>query len=201
MACKRGIQVIKFPMTWGLPLVLLVLAWASLLISSNTTTTSRADVRGHRTLTMRSEGPRCVKDMTHPHIALNSRGVPCIDGTRHRVSDIVADHVAHGGHSVVVSAYPHIKGVDVLGVVVPHDRLDHPKLCGMPGHVRIFRPGGWRLMRGTRDMRTMGIISRLHGKGLLVTLSVAGTCRLRWPEDGQSATVVVLPVANPLAST
>jgi uncharacterized protein (DUF433 family) len=36
------------------------------------------------------------EDMTYPHIALNSRGVPCIDGTRHRVIDIVADHVAHG---------------------------------------------------------------------------------------------------------
>jgi uncharacterized protein (DUF433 family) len=35
-------------------------------------------------------------DMPYPHITLNSRGVPCIDGTRHRVIDIVADHVAHG---------------------------------------------------------------------------------------------------------
>jgi hypothetical protein len=25
------------------------------------------------------------EDMTYPHITLNSRGVPCIDATRHRV--------------------------------------------------------------------------------------------------------------------
>lgn len=34
--------------------------------------------------------------MTYPHITINRRGVPCIDGTRHRVIDIVADHIAHG---------------------------------------------------------------------------------------------------------
>ena len=34
--------------------------------------------------------------MTYPHITINPRGVPCIDGTRHRVIDIVADHIAHG---------------------------------------------------------------------------------------------------------
>jgi len=34
--------------------------------------------------------------MTYPHITINPRGLPCIDGTRHRVIDIVADHVAHG---------------------------------------------------------------------------------------------------------
>jgi hypothetical protein len=33
---------------------------------------------------------------TYPHIALYARGVPCLDGTRHRVIDLVADHVAHG---------------------------------------------------------------------------------------------------------
>jgi uncharacterized protein (DUF433 family) len=34
--------------------------------------------------------------MTYPHLTVNPRGVLCIDGTRHRVIDIVADHVAHG---------------------------------------------------------------------------------------------------------
>jgi uncharacterized protein (DUF433 family) len=36
------------------------------------------------------------EDMPYPYLTLNSHGVPCIDGTRHRVIDIVADHVAHG---------------------------------------------------------------------------------------------------------
>ena len=34
--------------------------------------------------------------MTYPHLTVNARGALCIDGTRHRVIDIVADHVAHG---------------------------------------------------------------------------------------------------------
>jgi uncharacterized protein (DUF433 family) len=34
--------------------------------------------------------------MTYPHITINLRGVPCIDETRHRVIDIVADYVVHG---------------------------------------------------------------------------------------------------------
>jgi uncharacterized protein (DUF433 family) len=34
--------------------------------------------------------------INYPHITFNTHGVPCIDGTRHRVLDIVADHVAHG---------------------------------------------------------------------------------------------------------
>jgi uncharacterized protein (DUF433 family) len=49
------------------------------------------------------------EDMTYPHITLNSRGVLCIDGTRHRVIDIVADHVAHGyGVAQIVEQYPHL---------------------------------------------------------------------------------------------
>jgi len=45
--------------------------------------------------------------MIYPHITMHPRGVPCIDGTRHRVIDIVADHVAHG-YSVaqIVEQYP-----------------------------------------------------------------------------------------------
>lgn len=37
-----------------------------------------------------------VLQMIYPHTTLNRQGRPCIDGTRHRVIDIVADHVAHG---------------------------------------------------------------------------------------------------------
>jgi hypothetical protein len=36
------------------------------------------------------------KDMSDPHITLNPRGVPCLDGTCHRVLDLVADHVVYG---------------------------------------------------------------------------------------------------------
>jgi uncharacterized protein (DUF433 family) len=45
--------------------------------------------------------------MIYPHITMNPRGVPCIDGTRHRVIDIVADHVAHGYSAAqIVEQYP-----------------------------------------------------------------------------------------------
>jgi uncharacterized protein (DUF433 family) len=54
------------------------------------------------------------KDMTYPHITLNSHGVPCIDGTRHRVIDIVADHVAHGyGAAQIVEQYPDLTPAQV----------------------------------------------------------------------------------------
>jgi uncharacterized protein (DUF433 family) len=47
------------------------------------------------------------EDMTYPHITLNSRGVPCIDGTRHRVIDIVADYVVLGYSAAqIVEQYP-----------------------------------------------------------------------------------------------
>jgi uncharacterized protein (DUF433 family) len=36
------------------------------------------------------------EDTPDPHITLNPRGAPCLVGTRHRVLDLVADHVAHG---------------------------------------------------------------------------------------------------------
>ena len=46
-------------------------------------------------------------DMTYPHITVNSRGVLCIDGTRHRVIDIVANHVAHAYSAAqIVEQYP-----------------------------------------------------------------------------------------------
>jgi uncharacterized protein (DUF433 family) len=54
------------------------------------------------------------EDMAYPHIALNSRGVPCIDGTRHRVIDIVADHVAHGYSAAqIVEQYPDLTPAQV----------------------------------------------------------------------------------------
>jgi uncharacterized protein (DUF433 family) len=54
------------------------------------------------------------EDMTYPHITLNSSGVPCIDGTRHRVIDIVADHVAHGYSAAqIVEQYPDLTPAQV----------------------------------------------------------------------------------------
>ena len=45
--------------------------------------------------------------MSYPHLTVNTRGVLCIDGTRHRVIDIVADHVAHGYSAAqIVEQYP-----------------------------------------------------------------------------------------------
>ena len=45
--------------------------------------------------------------MTYTHLTVNTRGVLCIDGTRHRVMDIVADHVAHGYSAAqIVEQYP-----------------------------------------------------------------------------------------------
>jgi uncharacterized protein (DUF433 family) len=52
--------------------------------------------------------------MTYPHLTVNSRGVPCIDGTRHRVIDIVADHVAHGYNAAqIVEQYPDLTPAQV----------------------------------------------------------------------------------------
>ena len=46
-------------------------------------------------------------DKAYPHITFNMRGRPCIDDTRHRVIDIVADHVAHGYRAAqIVMHYP-----------------------------------------------------------------------------------------------
>jgi uncharacterized protein (DUF433 family) len=45
--------------------------------------------------------------MIYPHLTVNARGVLCIDDTRHRVIDIVADHVAHGYSAAqIVEQYP-----------------------------------------------------------------------------------------------
>ena len=52
--------------------------------------------------------------MIYPHITMTPRGVPCIDGTRHRVIDIVADHVAHGYSAAqIVEQYPDLTPAQV----------------------------------------------------------------------------------------
>jgi len=52
--------------------------------------------------------------MTSPHITFNPNGVPCIDGTRHRVIDIAADHVAHGYSAAqIVEQYPDLTPAQV----------------------------------------------------------------------------------------
>ena len=52
--------------------------------------------------------------MTYPHITMNARGMPCVDGTRHRVIDIAADHVAHGYSAAqIVEQYPDLKPAQV----------------------------------------------------------------------------------------
>src|SRR5918996_3679185 len=54
------------------------------------------------------------EDMIYLHITLNSRGVLCIDGTRHRVIDIVADHMAHGYSAAqIVEQYPDLTPAQV----------------------------------------------------------------------------------------
>ena len=54
------------------------------------------------------------ENIPYPHITLNSRGVLCIDGTRHRVIDIVADHVAHGYSAAqIVEQYPDLTPAQV----------------------------------------------------------------------------------------
>jgi uncharacterized protein (DUF433 family) len=92
------------------------------------------------------------EDRTYPHINLNRRGVPCIDGTRHRVIDIVADHVAHGYSAAqIVEQYPDLTLAQVHGALTyyydhqdaldaalvasytqvedqRHDHTPHPKL-------------------------------------------------------------------------
>ena len=54
------------------------------------------------------------QDTVYPHISFNAKGRPCIDDTRHRVIDIVADHVAHG-YSVgqIVMHYPDLTPAQV----------------------------------------------------------------------------------------
>lgn len=52
--------------------------------------------------------------MIYPHITMNDRDVPCIDGTRHRVIDIAADHVAYGySAEQIVEQYPDLTPAQV----------------------------------------------------------------------------------------
>jgi uncharacterized protein (DUF433 family) len=54
------------------------------------------------------------QDTAYPHVTLNARGKPCIDGSRHRVIDIVADHVAHGYSAAqIVEHYPDLTPAQV----------------------------------------------------------------------------------------
>lgn len=64
------------------------------------------------------------EDTTSPHITLNPRGVPCLDGTRHRVLDLVADHVAHGDRTAhIVEPYPNLTLAQVHAALTDDD--DH----------------------------------------------------------------------------
>jgi uncharacterized protein (DUF433 family) len=63
-------------------------------------------------------------DTFYPHITLTPRGVPCLDGTRHRVFDLVADHVAHGDSATqIVAQYPDLTPAQVHAALAYYD--DH----------------------------------------------------------------------------
>jgi uncharacterized protein (DUF433 family) len=64
------------------------------------------------------------EDRPYPHITLTPRGVPCLDGTRHRVLDLVADHVAHGDRAAhIVEPYPDLTPAQVYAALAYDD--DH----------------------------------------------------------------------------
>ena len=99
--------------------------------------------------------------MTYPHITINDRGVPCIDGTRHRVIDVVADHVAHGySAEQIVEQYPDLTPAQVhaalayyydhqaemdAALVASYERAEqrrkrhtpHPKLLAARAHQEV----------------------------------------------------------------
>jgi uncharacterized protein (DUF433 family) len=65
-----------------------------------------------------------VKLSPSPHIISNPSGALYIDGTRYRVIDIVADHVAHGYSAAqIVEQYPDLTPAQVH--VVLTDYYDH----------------------------------------------------------------------------
>ena len=75
--------------------------------------------------------------MIYPHITMPPRGVPYIDGTRHRVIDIVADHVAHGYNAAqIVEQYPDLTPAQV-----------HAALTYYYDHRTRWTPPSWRAMR------------------------------------------------------
>ena len=52
--------------------------------------------------------------MIYPYVTINPQGRPCIDGTRHRVIDIAADHVAHGYSAAqIVEHFPDLNFAQV----------------------------------------------------------------------------------------
>jgi uncharacterized protein (DUF433 family) len=64
------------------------------------------------------------EDLSYPHITLNARGVPCLDGTRHRVLDLVADHVAHGDRAAhIIEPSPDLTPAHVHAALADDD--DH----------------------------------------------------------------------------
>jgi uncharacterized protein (DUF433 family) len=64
------------------------------------------------------------EDTSSPHITLNPRGVLCLDGTRHRVIDLVADHVAHGYRAAqIVEPYPDLTPAHIYAALAYDD--DH----------------------------------------------------------------------------
>jgi uncharacterized protein (DUF433 family) len=65
-------------------------------------------------------------ETSYPHITINSKGRPCIDGTRHRVIDIAADHVAHGYSAAQsVEHYPDLTPAQVHAALTSYsDHLD-----------------------------------------------------------------------------
>jgi uncharacterized protein (DUF433 family) len=64
------------------------------------------------------------EDMSYPHITLNPRGITCLDGTRHRVIDLVADHVVHGYSAAhIVEQYHDLTPAQVHAALTYYD--DH----------------------------------------------------------------------------
>jgi uncharacterized protein (DUF433 family) len=54
------------------------------------------------------------KTTLYAHITFNDNGKACIDGTRHRVIDIAADHLAHGySAGQIVEQYPDLTQAQV----------------------------------------------------------------------------------------
>src|SRR5713226_622478 len=76
--------------------------------------------------------------MSYPHLTVNTRGVLCIDGTRHRVIDIVADHVAHGYSAAqIVEQYPDLTPAQVhAALTYYYDHQDEMDAAFMASYVQ-----------------------------------------------------------------
>ena len=69
----------------------------------------------------------------YPHVTFNAQGKPCIDGTRHRAIDIVADHVAHRYSAAqIVEHYPDLTPAQFHAAEssskIPSDSLERTNL-------------------------------------------------------------------------